>query len=774
MMKKVSLIFSLLILSFPAAGRLQEAETSLSLENGNARPDSILEELQNTILRHRSLRALPFRGGSLEYYGLFPGAVVQDYRGRDLLHVRGSRHDEIAYSFEGADVRSVFTGENLLRFIPEALDEISLTPSPGAGYAGAAGLVRHRLRRPAEDFNFTLRGETDRFTPDYQRRLGTFSYGYANFLGLAEGRIFKDNLRFLAAAERESFNDHYRKFWDGFRFGNSNGVPLRDPTSGQTLHEITGVNELVVKAGNIPNAAADRLTLNTMLTGDFSAVTLRAAGFYNWEKQQNNDTPIRELFNSLRIPETKNRSALLSLQADLNSTKNFGAHLQFDLLRSENKTYDPVFEDDVELYRDSLAIVARGLPWSNPYGSYAYGPNDFDYFAFPFSSPGKLLASYSRTEEDGWEISGSVNKNIDKVFLNAGFAYQRRAVRHFSIGNSLGYAGVLRQASLTGQRADEYILRRIGYVDAFGYDAFANRVEFDTDTNDGPAQPSKFSAYVESRFRAKDIQIDIGLRYDRFASDARFLADPSIFPLYYRFLKLSELKTAPTYKYFLPRLTATFFATSRLTLKFGLGRYAQQPALQDVYASRGYFTSLPPSYPSLDTRAVTAEPVRLSQMDFVMAYQATPRFHLSASVFQRYTEGQLQREPVYASPGDTYPDYYVLGNDGESSAKGVELTLSYSNRGLVAWANYSLSRVNGFTSDPATVFSEDPYVEPPVAGTMPMLPLDYNQTHRGNVLLGYEFDPAAPALLQQLGLQALLRFNSGHNYPFYHLGDAFG
>jgi len=775
MMKKVLLIFFVLILSMPAAGRAQEVETRSSHGNDNVRPDSVLEELQSTILRHRSLRALPFRGGSLEYYDLLPGAVVQDYRGRDLLHIRGSRHDEIAYSFEGADVRSIYSGENIVRFIPEALDEISLTPSPRAGYAGAAGLVQHRLRRPSGDFEFNVRGETDRFTSDYQGRLGTFSYGYANFLGLAEGKIFKDNLRFLAAAERESFGDHYRKFWDGFRFGNSSGVPLRDPFTEQTLREIAGVDELVVKPGNIPNAAADRFTLNSILTGDFSALTVRAVGLYNWEKRQNNDTPIRELFTSLRIPETKNRSTLLSLQADLKSTKNFGAHLQFDLLRSENKTYDPVFEDNVELYRDSLAIVAKGLPWSDPlYGSYSQGPSNFYYFAFPFTRPGALLASYSRTEESGWEVSGALNKNLVKIFLNAGFAYQRRAVRHITIGNSLGYASVLRQASLTGQIADEYTLRRAGFVDVFGYDAFANRVESDTDTNDGPAQPSKFTAYVESRLRAKDIQVDIGLRYDRFASDARFVADFPIIPEF-RLLELSELRTAPIYKYFLPRLTATFFATPGLTLKFDLGTYAQQPGLQDVYASRGHFSGLRAfSLFYLDPRAVTAAPVRVSQMDFVLAYQATPRFHLSAAVFRKYTEGQLQMKPVYASPEDTFPDSYVFGNDGESLAKGVELTLSYSHRGIFASANYTISRVDGFTSYPTTSFV-NPYSEaPPGAGLMPMLPLEYNQTHRGNVLLGYEFDAASPALLRQMGVQTLLRFNSGHNYPYYHLGDAFG
>ena len=59
----------------------------------------------------------------------------KDYHGTEYLHVRGSRHDEVAYSFEGVDVRSAYTGLNLIRFIPEALAEIRLETSPGASMA---------------------------------------------------------------------------------------------------------------------------------------------------------------------------------------------------------------------------------------------------------------------------------------------------------------------------------------------------------------------------------------------------------------------------------------------------------------------------------------------------------------------------------------------------------------------------------------------------------------------------------------------------------------
>ena len=159
--------------------------------------DSNAFDFDTKTLTRQQFNYLPFRGESQEYYGLFSGAVVQDFRGTEFLHVRGSRHDEISYAFEGIDVRSAFTGLNMMRFIPEALERITLHGSPTAGTDHAVASVQHHLRRGGGNFNLTLRGETDQFAADNETRFGTFSYGYTNFLLMAEGKVFRDNIRFF-------------------------------------------------------------------------------------------------------------------------------------------------------------------------------------------------------------------------------------------------------------------------------------------------------------------------------------------------------------------------------------------------------------------------------------------------------------------------------------------------------------------------------------------------------------------------------------------------
>lgn len=319
----------LIFLGLPSLAAAQSQYAS------DSAPDSAFLS-QSKVLTH--FEDLPFRGQPEEYYNLFPGVVVQDFRGTDFVHVRGSRHDEIGYTFEGVDVRSVFSGRNLVRFIPEALEALSLESTPTVSSSSAAGLIRHRMRRGGSDLKFTLRGETDRFTSQHESRFDTYSYGYDDILLLSEGKIGTDNVRFFVAGERETFDDPYRKFWEGFRFGDPD-TSFVDTFTGEPLQEILGSNEIVVRPGNIPTADFRRYALNGVVTADLAPFQMRLIGVVNDEERRQNDTPIRDIFNRERIPERNSTSSLLSLQAEYEGPRGWSAHLQLDGIHSSSKVW---------------------------------------------------------------------------------------------------------------------------------------------------------------------------------------------------------------------------------------------------------------------------------------------------------------------------------------------------------------------------------------------------------------------------------------------------
>jgi outer membrane receptor protein involved in Fe transport len=301
-------------------------------------------------------------------------------------------------------------------------------------------------------------------------------------------------------------------------------------------------------------------------------------------------------------------------------------------------------------------------------------------------------------------------------------------------------------------------------------------VESDSYGSDGPRQPSSYSFHLEDQLRAKNLQIDLGLRYEVLASDALTLVDPSN-PVSNPFqsILLEAMKTTPAEHAFLPRFSASFFANEHLSLRASFGKYVQLPALREVYVNRGALARyLTVGTYNTNPRAMSADPIRTQQMAFGRPTTSS-RICVSRRSVSQNDRGQLQVDFRNAAPGATINDYLFLANNGESTAQGVELALSFQKRGMHAWASYTFSNVHGFSSY-STSNLVDFFESFPDAERLPLQSesLDFNQQHRGNVLLSYQFDREAPLLLRQTGFYFAFRFNSGHNFPLYEAGDAFG
>ena len=731
------------------------------LSHSRTEIDSNAFDFDTKTLTRQQFNYLPFRGESQEYYGLFPGVIVQDFRGTEFLHVRGSRHDEISYTFEGIDVRSAFTGLNMMRFIPEALERITLHGSPTAGTDHAVASVQHRLQRGGGNFNFTLRGETDQFAADHETRFGTFSYGYTNLLLMAEGKVFRDNIRFFAAAERETFDDHYRKFWDGFRFGGPD-FPLVDTFTEQPVQEIVGTDEIVIRPGNIPNAAANRFTLNSAITADAGPFSIKVVGLFSSENEQQNDTPIRNTFDLERIPELKQNAGLLSLQTDYAGPNAWSAHLQFDILRSNEQGTDPIVGDDFL------------LEFANS------GMNNLQHFSilnFDFRRPGTVLSDFTRAEENYWGFSGNVGRKIGGHLITAGGAFQRRTLRRFAIGSNRGFISELQNIGLMPDELNDEQLFRIGgrgNVRAFGYNVFGNMIDEADGINDGPKRPVEYSLFLEDQFRAKSFQIQLGLRYDSFSSDALIYTDPANpVVLSAPGNPTSGIETAPTYGYLLPRLAATFFAGNRLSFQLNFGRYVQQARFRDIYASRRHrLLGLIGGTAELDPRGFDTEPVPSTQSVFNLTYRVNSTLLLKTSMFHKKISEQLVADEIVVDPVSGYADYVILANRGRSTARGAEFTLQFKLKGLKARLNYTLSDVEGSASYPISnlrdaLLKDEEKLE---GISQESTPLDFGQRHRGNALLSYRTDKKTPTWLRDTGLHLLFRFNSGHNFTLYDGG----
>lgn len=118
--------------------------------------------------------------------------------------------------------------------------------------------------------------------------------------------------------------------------------------------------------------------------------------------------------------------------------------------------------------------------------------------------------------------------------------------------------------------------------------------------------------------------------------------------------------------------------------------------------------------------------------------------------------------------GAAHQAYFAFINGDFATTKGVELkfTLRRTER-IAAQAYYSYSDARGTGSNSTTSFRS---IWQNPSGGAPFLPLyvtplDYNQSHRGNINLDYRFaENDGGPILERLGLNLLFSFNSGHNY----------
>ena len=204
------------------------------------------------------------------------------------------------------------------------------------------------------------------------------------------------------------------------------------------------------------------------------------------------------------------------------------------------------------------------------------------------------------------------------------------------------------------------------------------------------------------------------------------------------------------------------------------GKFVQSPSLDVAY--RGIFqVSQQITAANLYTNpiAYNPEPIRTTQYEIGFTQQFTEFAALDVTAFYKDIKGQLQYAEVKTAPGAAKSQYAAFINQDFATTKGLELSLRIRRvQRLRAEVNYTFQDAKGTNSfSNSSIGSvEQNSVVPTV-----LLPLAYDQAHRGSIVLDYRFnkDDGGP-ILQQLGINLLFTFNSGHPYTLAEGVDATG
>lgn len=748
------------------------------------------------------IQNLPIRGLQ-NILALNAGTVRQD----DELHIRGGRSGEVAYFIDGATATNPRSNEEMITVIQEAIEEIQMQ-SGGytAEYGGAnSGVVNTTIRTGGSRFHGTIDYRTDDFVKGGNEFLGTTSQGYHNVVATLGGPV-TSRLRYFVAGQYNYMRNRSRVFIEPF-----NTDDFIDPVTGQTLGEVGGLVDdglegrgvgdslpgpISFERNFLPNNWQRNLSTNATLVYTLSnAVKLRLTGSYAYNRRPWDWRTLYYAVNNSfldRIREITTNQALVSLRAThiINPTTYYDVSVSWST--RNYKSFDPQFGDEWLKYTDRRVWDELGLDTSEWQSTFR-GPLDYSTIAnFTLTPPGEPLNSYEKNSQT--DIGGSfdfvsqVTKNIE---LRAGGKFDMWSMRDYRVGNITNYLVYLYGAdgSTVRQFEDEYV-RRVELGNEASIDYYGWDVDGVNKINSGPNGPRKpffGSLYLQSKLEYRDLVLNVGVRLERYdikAPRPENLEDPERDKSNNWLVEDALVYTDP-YDYILPRLNFAFPVTDNTVFYAQYGEYVQLHYLDNIY--RGGLRSMTSSVLP-ETRGLTgtgasflAKPERTNQYEVGIRQTITSEFAFTFTLFYKDLLDQIRGGQILADgSGDMEAGTIMFGglvNDDVGTSKGLELTLELRRtKRLAARVNYTLSNTRGTGSDSRTTRVAVSDVN---FGKYPLFisNLDYNQPHRGSVMLDYRFAKGdGGKILEGFGINTLLMFNSGHSYTQVaepgHLGQS--
>jgi hypothetical protein len=723
------------------------------------------------------------------------GTVLQNGN----LHVRGGRAGEVMYFVDGATGTNPLyrsdggtvtnpalrtpggqqTGNSAssINVIQEAVEEIQLQ-SGGytAEFGGAnAGIVRTSVRTGSSDFKASIDYRTDDFAKPGEQFLGTSAFGYRNAVLTLSGPIM-NKLRFFVAGQHNYLRDRDMRFVAPFAFEDLATDALGSRPAGEPLPGTFGFEE-----NYIPGNTRRDNSLNGTLAYDLSSsLKFRFTGTY-----QAIDNPVGKQwplsvdnFYRLRDAEAETRIGFGNLKiTHVINPKTFYEAAVF----YSNRTFhqiDETFGENWQLYSDSTANANAGYPgfisrWEGPL-AYSVVQN------FEFRHPNQPIETFYKNSQE--DIGGSldVTSQITKRFeLKIGGRYDRWTMRQLNVRDIPAFMTYAYGRDGKSPRTFESDLERkvrldrAGVIDRYGYDLDGNKIDTDPD---GALHPEFLAFYAQSKLEYRDLILNFGLRYERIGTNAW---GPTNFeePAYDDKLNYpieDQLTQTKAEDYVLPRVNFSFPVTDKTVFYATYGKYVQLPRLTDVYTgNRILGNSVSPVTRSVygyfgQWAGFTAKPERTTQYEMGLRQSVTDNFAFTLTGFYKDHRDLLRFDTILADGNQTLPAgqaiFSGLVNNDIATVKGLEMTLELRRtKRLAAKVNYTLSSTKGTGSDSRStqVAVSDGGSRYPIQ----IYNLTHHQPHRGSLVMDYRWSHGdGGPILQGLGLNAILNFNSGHSY----------
>jgi outer membrane receptor protein involved in Fe transport len=614
------------------------------------------------------------------------GAVVNLQAGVVEGHFRGGRSDEVKYLVDGVPVTDVFSGSFSLQPEVNSIQEIQvLSGTFNAEYGEALSGVVNQITKIAGD-NYS--GELSAYTGDYvTNRSGLYTHishvsprDLYNYQGNVSGPIpVLDNLMNFFVSGRYYYNAGYLYGQRVFNPQDSSNFSANDPA--QWHVGSTGDRAYVPMNYDKRYSVQGKLSFKV---GNSKGIVLN--GLYT---------------NS----EYRVYDQLFKLNPD-------GDYTYFQKGFMGSASYTHVFSDAtfLDLLGSTFISDYKQYVYSNPLDPRYTNPERMQDVGGP--------AFYTGGTQN-WHFSHKTNSYTGKLDLTS----QVTPVHQLKAGLEFDYH------TLSYQDIQIHVDASSGYRPAlpspgsFDYNVYKNH-------------PYQVAAYVQDKIELSYLVVNVGVRFDYFQPDARYILNPD---------NIAALDTlSPPYpaaysgrasvkSQISPRIGISYPISDKGALHFSYGHFFQIPPFEFLYKNPNFRIPLIGTYPEFVGNTIgnaNLQPQRTVMYELGLQQEVAPNLGVTITGYYKDIRNLLGLQLHIKNEFRKFGEYV---NRDYGAVRGI--TFSLDRRlvdGFGATMDYTFQIAKGDASDPEEDFNKA-QASPPIESNKQLVPLGWDRRHSLNL-----------------------------------------
>ncbi len=661
------------------------------------------------------------------------GSVVNLQAGVVEGHFRGGRSDEVKYLVDGVPVTDVFSGGFSLNPEVNSIEEIQvLSGTFNAEYGDAlSGVVNQITKIAGEKYT----GEISGYTGDYvTNRTGLYTdishispSDLYNFQGNVSGPIpVLNNIMSFFVSGRYYYDAGYLYGQRIFNPSDSSNFSANDPSKWY----VGGTGD----SAYVPMNYNKRYSLQGKLSfkvGNSKGIVLNA--LYTNTKYRQYDQ-------------------LFKLNPD-------GDYTYYQKGFMGSAAYTHVFSDAAFLDVLGSAFISdyKQYVYANPLDSRYVNPQRMQDVGGP--------AFYTGGTQN-WHFSHKTNSYTGKLDLTS----QVTQVHQIKAGVEFDYHTLNYEDYQIHVDASSGFKPALPVPGSFDYNIYKNH-------------PYQLAAYIQDKIELPYLIVNVGVRFDYFQPDGRYLLNPDSIALLDQYappFPPEYSAKASVKSQVSPRIGISYPISDKGAVHFSYGHFFQIPAFEFLYKNPNFRIPLTGTFPEFVGNTIgnaNLQPQRTVMYELGLQQEIAPNLGITVTGYYKDIRNLLGLQLHIKNEFRKFGEYV---NRDYGAVRGI--TLSLDRRlveGFGATLDYTFQIAKGDASDPEEDFNKA-QASPPIESNKQLVPLSWDQRHSLNitVTLGHADNligsaigrfgsglPYTPALQnQRTGLE-----NSDNRPAFYNL-----